>query len=396
MADNLRKICILGSSGSIGTQTLDIIDRIGGFRIKSLAVDTNIDRLEAQIRKYRPEMVCVYSQEKASELRGRVSDTGVKVLCGMEGLCELASDPDLDLVVTAIVGMIGIKPTVAAIKAGHDIALANKETLVTAGHIIIPMAAENHVKILPVDSEHSAIFQCLQGHNGPDGSYFYSNNEISKILLTASGGPFRGMNYGQISRMKAADALRHPNWLMGKKITIDSASMVNKALEVMEARWLFNVDPDDITVVIQPKSIIHSAVAFRDGAIIAQLAAPDMRLPIQYALYYPERPEGPVSCPDLFEIGKIEFEKPDYETFRGLRLGLDAIKAGGSICTVFNAANEFAVAQFLQDRIAFTDIYGIIEFCMESHKNIDYPSLEDILETEKMTRSRAEAFLRSR
>ena len=390
----MKKLCLLGSTGSIGTQTLDIIDRHGGFEVHSLAAYGSIDKLEEQIRKYSPKAVCVYDENRAKELKLKISDLDVRVFSGMDGLISLASDEQVDLVVTAIVGMIGIRPTVAAINAGKDVALANKETLVTAGHIIMPLCAKKKVRLLPIDSEHSAIMQCLQGHAGPNGYYSseltdYSKNAagIDKILLTASGGPFRGLSYEELKNKTAEDALKHPNWLMGPKITIDSASLVNKALEVMEAKWLFGVDATDIEVVVQPKSIIHSAVQFKDGAIIAQMGCPDMRLPIQYALYYPERMDCPAAKLDLFELAHIDFERPDYETFRGLKLGLDAIKQGGSICTVFNAANEYAVSRFLHGQIRFTDIYGIIESAMAAHKNIANPSLEEILDTEEWTKN---------
>ena len=389
----MRKLCLLGSTGSIGTQTIDVIKRLGGFEVYSLAVRSNIEKLEEQVRSLRPKRVCVYDVEKALEFKERIGDPGIDVVSGMEGLVDLASDPQNDLTITAIVGMIGIRPTIAAIEAGCDVALANKETLVTAGHIIMPLLAEKGVRLLPVDSEHSAIFQCLQGHCGPDGHYPFSDGcGIEKILLTASGGPFRGMSYDELKTKTAADALRHPNWLMGPKITVDSASMVNKALEVMESRWLFNVEPDNIEVVIQPKSIIHSAVQFKDGAILAQMGVPDMRLPIQYALYYPERLPGPPERLDLFGLGKIELEKPDYDTFKGLALGLEAIRQGGSICTVFNAANEYAVARFLDGKIGFTGIYDIIEHCMRGHQNIAAPTLEQILRIEEETVRKASNF----
>ncbi len=383
----MKKLCLLGSTGSIGTQTIDIINRHGGYTVYSLAAKRSIELLEKQTRMLNPKKVCVYDEDAAEQFREKVADLNVEVLVGMDGLIELASDPNNDLTVTALVGMIGIRPTVAAIRAGCDVALANKETLVTAGHIIMPLVAQMGVKLLPIDSEHSAIFQCLQGKFGPDGYYGdrYSAKEcgIDKILLTASGGPFRGLSYDELKNKTAADALKHPNWSMGPKITIDSASMVNKALEVMEAKWLFGVDAEEIEVVIQPKSIIHSAVQFKDGAIVAQLGCPDMRLPIQYALYYPQRMECPAEKLDLFSLAKIEFEKPDYETFKGLKLGLEAIKTGGSMCTVFNAANEYAVARFLKGEISFTGIYDIIEMCMKAHNVIESPTLEQILETEK-------------
>ena len=380
----MRNICILGSTGSIGKQTLETIDTYGGFKVRALAAKASIKALEEQVRKYRPGTVCVYDEDKAQELKRRISDLKITVLSGMEGLVTIASDPETDLVVNSVVGMIGVRPTIAAIEAGNDVALANKETLVTAGHIIIPLLAEKKVKLLPIDSEHSAIFQCLQGYRGPDGNYPYSA-DIDSILLTASGGPFRGMSFDELKTRTKADALKHPNWSMGSKITIDSASMVNKALEVMEAKWLFGVEPERIRILLQPKSIIHSAVQFHDGAIIAQLGTPDMKLPIRYALYYPERKPEKGEKLDLLALSGLTFDKPDYETFYGLKLGLDAIKQGGSICTVFNAANEYAVAEFLAENIGFTDIYRFIESCMEKHTNIACPTLSDILETEQWT-----------
>lgn len=391
MASNEKRLCILGSTGSIGTQTLDIISRHGGFKVVALSAKSNIDKLYEQMLQVKPERVCVYDEEKAQELSEKTKANAelksIEILSGMEGLVSLAGDEKNDLVVTALVGMIGIRPTIAAINAGCDVALANKETLVTAGHIIIPLVREKGVKLLPIDSEHSAIFQSLQGKYGPDGDYkrWAGNPEIEKILLTCSGGPFRGKSYEELKEMTAADALCHPNWSMGSKITIDSASLVNKALEVIEAKWLFNVDVDNIQVVIQPKSIIHSAVQFFDGSIIAQMGVPDMRLPIQYALYYPER--KPLECGrlDLAQITKIEFAEPDIDTFKGLKMGLMVAKKGGSCCTVFNAANEYAVAKFLKNEIRFTDIYDIIEYCLNRHENIAEPTLEQILEIEADT-----------
>lgn len=383
----MKNLCILGSTGSIGTQTIDIIGRHGGYRVNSLAANKNIDLLEKQIEAVNPQKVCVYDREKAGTLAGRLKHSSVEVLAGMDGLLELAGDKKNEMTVTALVGMIGIRPTIEAIKAGSDVALANKETLVTAGHIIIPLVKEKGVRLLPIDSEHSAIFQSLQGKYGPSGDYnaWQGNPEIEKILLTCSGGPFRGKNYDELKAMTAADALKHPNWSMGSKITIDSATLVNKALEVMEAKWLFNVDVDRICVVIQPKSIIHSAVQFVDGSIVAQMGVPDMRLPIQYALYYPDR--KPLDCGrvDLFELGRIEFDRPDYDTFKGLKTGIDVAKKGGSACTVFNAANEYAVGKFLKNEIGFTNIYDIIENCLGKHTNIANPTLEQVLETERQT-----------
>ncbi|MBQ6026686.1 MAG: 1-deoxy-D-xylulose-5-phosphate reductoisomerase [Lachnospiraceae bacterium] len=380
----MKNLCLLGSTGSIGRQTLDIVHRHGGFKITSLAANSNIDLLEQQIDAIHPKKVCVYDKEKAGILANRLKNNSTEVLSGMEGLLEIAGDSSNDLTVTAIVGMIGINPTLAAIEAGCDVALANKETLVTAGHIIMKAVKEHKVKLLPIDSEHSAIFQCLQGKYGPTGDYAAWNGSpiVEKILLTCSGGPFRGLSYEELRNKTAADALKHPNWSMGNKITIDSATLVNKALEVMEAKWLFMTDVDKIQVVIQPKSIIHSAVQFVDGSIVAQIGVPDMRLPIQYALYYPER--LPLDCGrvDLFDLAKIEFYKPDYDTFKGLKLGIEAAKTCGSICTVFNAANEYAVGRFLKGEIGFTDIYDIIEHCMAMHKNIAEPTLEEVLGAE--------------
>ena len=388
MTDNkpsLRNLCLLGSSGSIGQQTIDIIRRHGGFKITSLAVNRKIDILEKQIDEFNPKKVCVFDKENAGVLAKSIKNSKTEVLSGMEGLLEIAGDSENDLTVTAMVGMIGIKPTLAAINAGSDVALANKETLVTAGHIIMKAVKDKKIKLFPIDSEHSAIFQCLQGKYGTNGDYSNWNGSpiVEKILLTCSGGPFRGLNYEELKTKTKADALKHPNWDMGNKITIDSATLVNKALEVMEAKWLFSTDVDKIQVVIQPKSIIHSAVQFVDGSIVAQIGVPDMRLPIQYALYYPER--LPLDCGrvDLFELAKIEFAKPDYDTFKGLKLGIEAAKTGGSICTVFNAANEYAVGKFLRDEIGFTKIYDIIEHCMSEHKNIAEPTLEEILNSEQ-------------
>jgi len=391
----LKNLCLLGSTGSIGRQTIDIIGRHGGFKIRSLAANSNIDRLEQQVNELKPGKVCVYDKEKAGVLANRLKNSATEVLSGMEGLLEIAGDSDNDLTVTAIVGMIGIKPTLAAIEAGCDVALANKETLVTAGHIVMKAVEDKKVNLLPIDSEHSAIFQCLQGKYGPNGDYssWSGSPVLEKILLTCSGGPFRGMSYEELKTKTAADALRHPNWSMGPKITVDSATLVNKALEVMEAKWLFKVDVDKIQVVIQPKSIIHSAVQFVDGSIIAQIGVPDMRLPIQYALYYPDRLKLDCGRVDLFDLAKIEFYKPEYDTFKGLKLGIDAAKTGGSICTVFNAANEYAVGRFLKDEIGFTDIYDIIEYCMDHHKNIAEPTLNEVLGAEQEAVENAVRFI---
>ncbi len=370
----MKKIAILGSTGSIGTQTLEVARNNGDLEITALAAGSNIKKLEEQIREFHPKTAAVWSEEKAGELRTAVRDLDVRIVSGMEGLIEVCTEPEAEIVVTAIVGMIGIVPTIAAMKAGKDIALANKETLVTAGHIIIPLAEETGVKILPVDSEHSAIFQCLNGE---------SRKELKKILLTASGGPFRGKKREELLHIQVEDALKHPNWAMGRKITIDSSTLVNKGLEMMEARWLFGVEPKDIQIVVQPKSIIHSMVEFVDGAVIAQLGTPDMKLPIQYALYYPERRYLPGERLDFETLTEITFEKPDMETFTGLKLAFDAAAAGGSMPTVYNAANEKAVALFLDRKIGWLEIPEIIGKSMEAHKVIPNPTVEEILDTEK-------------
>lgn len=370
----MKNIAIIGSTGSIGTQTLEVVRTNADIRIVALAAGNNIELLEKQVREFKPEIVSVQSEDKAKQLRVALSDFNCKIVSGMDGLIATATCDKAELVVTAIVGMIGIRPTVEAIKAGKDIALANKETLVTAGHIIMRLAEEYHVRILPVDSEHSAIFQCLHGEEG---------NRISRILLTASGGPFRNRTREKLQDVTVADALNHPNWSMGKKITIDSATLVNKGLEVIEAKWLFGVEPDDIEVVVQPQSIIHSMVEFEDGAIKAQLGTPDMKLPIQYALYYPERRFLPGDRLDFRKIAGITTMKPDRDTFLGLDFAYRAIKIGGTMPTVFNAANECAVASFLNHDIKFLQIYDIIETCMRKHRVIDNPSLEDIFETEQ-------------
>ena len=370
----MKKIAILGSTGSIGTQTLEVARNNGDLEIVSLAAGSNIKKLEEQIREFHPRLAAVWTEEKAKELRDAVKDLDVKVVSGMDGLIEVCTLPEAEIVVTAIVGMIGIVPTIAAMKAGKDIALANKETLVTAGHLIIPLAKETGVQILPVDSEHSAIFQCLHGEN---------RGELKKILLTASGGPFRGKKREDLLHIQVEDALKHPNWAMGRKITIDSSTLVNKGLEMMEAKWLFGVEPKDIQIVVQPKSIIHSMVEFVDGAVIAQLGTPDMKLPIQYALYYPERRYLPGERLDFWKLSEITFEKPDMETFRGLKLAFDAAAAGGSMPTVYNAANERAVAKFLDRKIAYLEIPEIIETCMAGHQVKENPSVEEILDTEQ-------------
>lgn len=370
----MRSIAIIGSTGSIGTQTLDVVRANADIRVAALAAGDNIELLEKQVREFRPELVSVKSEDKAKALAAALSDFNCKITYGMNGLIETATCEKAELVVTAIVGMIGIRPTIEAIKAGKDIALANKETLVTAGHLIMQLAQEYHVRILPVDSEHSAIFQCLHGEQG---------NKIAKLLITASGGPFRGKTRKELEHVTVEDALKHPNWSMGRKITIDSATLVNKGLEVIEARWLFDVMPENIEVVVQPQSIIHSMVEFEDGAIKAQLGTADMRLPIQYALYYPERRNLSGDRLDFSKISGILTEQPDRETFRGLDLAYNAIETGGSMPTVLNAANECAVAMFLNGDIKFLQIYDIIEACMKAHTVIGNPTLEEILDTER-------------
>ena len=371
----MKKISLLGSTGSIGTQALEVIEEYSDrLSVVALAAGKNVGLMEEQVRKYRPALAVMWSEEAAKELKVRIADTDTKVSSGMDGLIEAATVSEADIVLTAVVGMIGIRPTIAAIEAGKDIALANKETLVCAGHIIMPLAAEKGVKILPVDSEHSAIFQSLNGER---------NNKISKILLTASGGPFRGMTREQLKGKTVEDALKHPNWSMGKKITVDSATLVNKGLEVMEAGWLFNVPVSDIEVVVHPQSILHSAVEFEDGAVIGQMGLPDMKLPIQYALFYPDRLPMHGKKLSLFDVGSMTFEKPDPDVFEGLKLALRAANEGGSMPTVFNAANELAVARFLDGKIGFTDIYEIIKKAMNAHRTIQSPNLEEILDAER-------------
>lgn len=369
-----KRIVVMGSTGSIGTQTLDIVSNHEELEVVALTANSSVKLMEEQIRKFKPEVAVMYDEKAAGELALLVKDTDTMVLSGMDGLIAAATAEKADIVLTAMVGMIGIRPTIAAIKAGKDIALANKETLVCAGHIIMPLIRENHVNLYPVDSEHSAIFQSL--HNEDHG-------EMEKIILTASGGPFRTKTKEELSKMTVEDALRHPNWNMGSKITIDSATLVNKGLEVMEARWLFDADLDKIEVVIHPQSIIHSAVQYRDGAIIAQLGMPDMKLPIQYALFYPKRPYLDTKRVDFFELGQMTFEKPDTDKFEGFALAMEAAKCKGSMPTVYNAANERAVAKFLKKEIGFTDIPRLIGCAMQEHRVIDNPTVDEILEAEK-------------
>lgn len=373
----MKRIAILGSTGSIGTQTLDVAAHNPEYlQVVALAAGYNITLLEQQIRQFHPQVVGVWSEDKAKELAVQVADCKCRIVSGMDGLIEVATLNNIDTVVTAIVGMIGIRPTIAAIQSGKNIALANKETLVTAGHIIMPLARKYNVQILPVDSEHSAIFQCLQGEH---------HSQIKKILLTASGGPFRGKTKEFLETVSVADALKHPNWTMGRKITIDSSTLANKGLEVIEAKWLFGVDMNQIQVIVQPQSVIHSMVEFEDGAVMAQLGTPDMRLPIQYALFYPERKFLDGDRIDFTAISQLTFEEPDYKTFSALQLAFNAGRIGGSLPTVFNAANEKAVALFLERKIKYLDIAMLIEYCMQEHRVIEHPTLDNILEVEQWT-----------
>lgn len=372
----MKKIAILGSTGSIGTQTLEVVRANKDIEVTALAAGSNIDLLEKQIREFSPKIAAVWNEEKAKELKDRVRDLDIRVESGMDGLLAVATELGAEIVVTALVGMIGIRPTIAAMNAGKDIALANKETLVTAGHIIMSLAKEKHVRILPVDSEHSAIFQSLNGETG---------NKIHKILLTASGGPFRGWTREQMKGVQVEDALKHPNWTMGRKITIDSSTMVNKGLEVMEARWLFGVEMDQVQVVVQPQSVIHSMVEYEDGAVIAQLGTPDMKLPIQYALYYPERRFLAGDRLDFAKLAQITFEAPDFENFHGLSLAYKAGRRGGTLPTVFNAANERAVQKFLDREIGYLTITDMIEAAMEHHTVKENPTVEEILAAEQET-----------
>lgn len=369
----MKRIAILGATGSIGTQALEIAREQRDLEVVALAAGRNVELLERQVREFRPLIAGLWGEKEAADLRERVKDIPVRVVAGMEGLLEIAAMPQAEILVTAVVGMIGIRPTIAAIEAGKDIALANKETLVTAGHLIMPLAKEKGVQILPVDSEHSAVFQSLNGERG---------NRVRKILLTASGGPFRGKKREELADIQVEDALKHPNWAMGRKITIDSATMVNKGLEVMEAKWLFGVGLDQIQVVVHPQSVVHSMVEYEDGAVIAQLGRPDMRLPIQYALYYPHRRSLPGERLDFYKLSSLTFEEPDLETFSGLRLAFSAMERGGNLPTAYNAANEKAVALFLERKIRFLEIPEIIEACMGQCRYLEHPGVDEILETE--------------
>ena len=373
----MKKISILGSTGSIGTQSLDIIRNNGGFKVVALSTNISIDLLEKQALEFKPELVSVGKKEDAIALGEKLKPYGIKVSYGMEGLIEVASENDADILINSVVGMIGLRPTLKAIEAGKTIALANKETLVTGGEIVMKALKTNQVSMIPVDSEHSAIFQCLQSGK---------KDEVEKLILTASGGPFRGMSKEDIKKVTLKDALKHPNWEMGRKITIDSATLMNKGLEVIEAKWLFDVDISDIDVVVHPQSIIHSMVEFVDGSVIAQMGKPDMRVPIQYALTYPDRVENHIKKLNLLESNNLTFEAPNREVFPCLNLAMKAIDLGGTMPTVLNASNEIAVEYFLNEKIKFTDIPHIVEESMNLHKNIINPNLDDIINSDQETR----------
>ena len=391
----MKRLSILGSTGSIGRQTMEIVRRYPEeFSVVALAANASVELLEEQVREFRPRAVCVYDRDAARDLRERLRDlTGTTVTEGMEGLLEIAAYDEADMTVVSVVGMIGIRPTIAAIKAGKTVALANKETLVTAGHIIVPMLREHGVSLYPIDSEHSAIFQSLQTLSGDRDSFFEGHPSVKRILLTASGGPFRGRSREEMAGVTVEQTLCHPNWLMGRKITVDSATMANKGLEMMEARWLFGLRPDQIQVVIHPQSVLHSAVEFNDGAVIGQMGTPDMRLPIEYAVCYPQRKERIADALDLFTIGKLEFLEPDFENFPALALARDVLErdaaygqmTGTTLPVVYNAANEFAVARFLKGECGFLDIPAMIRRAVEGHRVLAAPSLEQILEAERQT-----------
>lgn len=371
-----RKISILGSTGSIGTQALEVVDK-HGFKVHALAAYRSVDVLEKQVRKYKPEVVCIYCEEFYSLLKNRLSDMKIKVLTGMEGLCEIAADKEADILLNSVVGMVGLKPTLAAIEAGIPVALANKETLVAGGSLVMSAAEEKGVPILPVDSEHSAIFQCLQGN---------SRKQLHKIILTASGGPFYGKTKAELERVTAADALKHPNWDMGSKITIDSATLMNKGLEFIEAKWLFDVTPEQIEVVVHRQSVVHSAVEYDDYSVIAQMGVPDMKIPIQYALLYPDRMPCPTKQLSLCDYGQLTFARPDTETFRCLSLAMEAIKRGGTVPAVMNGANEVAVAAFLKGKIGFLQIAELVEKAMNNVSFKEITCLSDVLEADAAAR----------
>lgn len=373
----INTISILGSTGSIGTQAIEVAQNLG-IKITALAVNNNISLLKQQIDQLNPEIVAVYDEEKADELKSKMPNTNIKIVSGMSGLCEVAAESNSDMVLNSVVGMVGLKPTLEAINAKRDIALANKETLVAGGQLVMEQARLNNVNIYPVDSEHSAIFQCLQG--------CHSQSDIRKIILTASGGPFFGKKYDELLSVTKEQALRHPNWDMGAKVTIDSATMMNKGLELIEAYWLFDVNPADIEIIVHRESIIHSMVEYKDGSVIAQLGTPDMRIPIQYALSYPERKQSLSEKLDLVKVGKLSFYEPDYETFLCLKACKLALDKGGLTPAVANAVNEEAVKLFLNDQISFLDIGKLVMSAVEEYKPSDYISLEDVLETDKLAR----------
>ena len=364
----MKRVSILGSTGSIGTQSIEVCEK-HGLEIIALAAHSSVDMLEEQARKFRPKYVAVYNEEKYGELKSRLSDTDTIVLCGMEGLCHIASLDENDIVLNSVVGMVGLLPTLTAINAGKDVALANKETLVAGGALVTSLAKEKGVKIYPVDSEHSAIFQCLQG-NKPE--------QVNKIILTASGGPFYGYSYKQLKNVTKADALKHPNWDMGNKITIDSATLMNKGLEFIEAKWLFDLEPEQIDIVVHRQSIIHSAVEYKDYAVIAQLGVPDMKIPIQYSLLYPERVECPTKPLSLTDYGTLTFAEPDYKTFKCLSAAIDAISRGGAYPCLVNSANEEAVKAFLNDEIKFIQIGEIVSSVLEKFPYTEIKCYEDV------------------
>ncbi len=372
-----RKASILGSTGSIGTQSLEVCEK-HGIQITALAAHSSTELLEQQARKYHPEYVGIYNENKYTELKERLADTDIKVLCGMEGLCEIAALPQSDIVLNSVVGMVGLLPTLTAIEAGKDIALANKETLVAGGELVTALAKEKGVKIYPVDSEHSAIFQCLQGNK---------RSQLSKVILTASGGPFFGKSYDDLRIVTKADALKHPNWDMGNKITIDSATLMNKGLEFIEAKWLFDLDPEQIEIVVHRQSVVHSAVEYDDYSVIAQLGVPDMKIPIQYALLYPERVPCPTGRLSLTEYGSLTFEKPDYETFKCLSAAIEAIKRGGAYPCLVNSANEEAVRAFLNDEISFISIGEIVSSVLDELKPSDIRSYDDVMKADSAARA---------
>ncbi|MDE5947004.1 MAG: 1-deoxy-D-xylulose-5-phosphate reductoisomerase [Oscillospiraceae bacterium] len=372
----MKTVSILGSTGSIGTQALDVAEK-HNFRVSALSANSSTKLLEQQARKYNPNYVCIYDESKYLEMKESLSDTSVEVLCGMEGLCKIAETDNCDILLNSVVGMVGLLPTLKAIESGKEIALANKETLVAGGKLVMESAKKKNVRILPVDSEHSAIFQCLQGNK---------KSQINKIILTASGGPFFGRTYDELKTVTVEDALKHPNWSMGNKITIDSATLMNKALEFIEAKWLFDLTPEQIEIVVHRQSVVHSAVEYNDFSVIAQLGTPDMKIPIQYALLYPERLECPVKPLSLTDYGTLTFAKPDYDTFKCLSAGIEAIKRGGAYPCLVNSANEEAVAEFLNRKIKFYEIGEMVSSVLENFQNFEVNSYEDVVKADKLAR----------